>query len=200
MHQMRYDQIMSELKGFKSALSRVVALLPTEQVKQSSSSTQVRQNSTPRVQKNPRTDSQKTLFDVFKITSVNSLGHSGRNHCENGTRGYLEIALDPANLMFIKNPEVRAFIDQYSKILKIHLPNVLYYKHEGKEESFDSFQKILSELSRIVQGLDSFVSNAEIYGTDVTESEKIMISKLKDHYRKLGMRFKIEKPGFGSTI
>ena len=137
---------------------------------------------------------------MFKISSVNSLGHSGRSHCENGTRGYLEIALDPANLMYIKNPEVRSLIDQYSKVLKVHLPNVLYYKHEGKEESFDSFQKITGELGKAVQGLDSFVENAEVYRTQVTASEKVLISKVKDHYKKLVMRFKIEKSGFGATI
>ena len=193
---------MSEIKGLKSALRRVVALIPEPQ-KSTTSSEAINRQSTPKssqLLKKSTATTEKSIFDIYKISSVNSLGHSGRAHCENGTRGYLEICLDPANFIYIKNVEIRQLTEKYSNLLKQQLPNILYNKHEGKDSDFDSLQKVMNKMSLVIQGLDSFVDNAAMLGLVITISESQLVTKLKDHYKKFIMRFKLEKAGFGPTM
>ena len=194
--------VTREIKGLKSALGRVVALIPPPQ-KTTPSSEAVNQQSTP-ITKRPSAKAPsavgKTIFDVYKIVSVNSLGHSGRAHCENGTRGVLEICLDPANFIYIKNADIRQLTNRYSRLLKSHLPNILYNKHEGIDQDHDSLQKVMNSMSLVVQGFDSFVENAGILNLEITPSELLLVNKIKDHYKKFIMRFKLEKSGFGPTM
>ena len=185
----------------KKLMKRVVGLLPAQPLKESSSATNLPKKAAySDAKKKGTSNHEESLFDKFKIVSVNSLGHSGRNHCENGTRGYLEICLDPANIAFLRNQEIRALTKQFSVILKQHLPNILWYKHEGKTEEFDSLQKVLAEMARIVHGFESVFENASVLGVELTLSERILVGKIKDLHKKFAMRFKIEKSGFGATM
>ena len=185
----------------KMVMKRVVSLLPAHPVKESSSTANLQKKTAHTdVKKKGASNSEETLFEKFKIVSVNSLGHSGRNHCENGTRGYLEICLDPVNIAFMRNQEIRALTKQFSVVLKQPLPNILWYKHEGKTEEYDSLQKVLAEMTRIVHGFECVLENASVLCVELTPSEKILVGKIKDLLKKFAMRFKIEKSGFGATM
>ena len=160
-------------------------------------------SSKPKKVKDPAANAKsatKNFFDENVIKSVAPIATSGKSHCHTGIKGYLLLAMDADNMHFFPNDKIRNQVSALQKVLAKKLPNIFYAKHYGKDEEFNSFQKILNAVTDKSERLNAIASQGSEFGEPVSKSEEILIRKITAFKKHLCSRFELEKPGFGTQM